>query len=117
MWTSDEFVDFGRYEGGDGLGDDLREGLADGLGGAADEEGTAFTPIAFDSLTAIDTDGDGVFETMVVQDGDDLTLVYDLDGDGLTDFQTDFTETGEPISWRDERDEDGQWHWRRIPGD
>ena len=101
MWTSDEFADFGRLEGGGDAGDD----------------DSTFTPLAFDSLSAIDTDGDGVFETMVVQDGDDLTLVYDLDGDGLTDFQTSFTQTGEPMSWRDERDEDGQWHWRRIDCD
>lgn len=106
MWTSDEFVGFGRFEDS---GVDFSA--------APDGEGTAFAPLAFDSLTAIDTDGDGIFETMVVQDGDELTLVYDLDGDGLTDFQTEFKETGEPISWRDEQDEDGQWHWRRVDGD
>ncbi|WP_024795679.1 DUF6802 family protein [Tomitella biformata] len=105
MWTSDEFVGFGGIEGG-----------GEGHPEAPDGDQVQFTPIAFDSLTAIDTDGDGIFETMIVQDGDDLTLVYDLDGDGLTDFQTEFKETGEPMSWRDERDEDGQWHWRRVDG-
>ena len=105
MWTSDEFVDFGRVD----------DGVQDTAAGPDGEE-SVFTPIAFDSLTAIDTDGDGIFETMIVQDGEELTLVYDLDGDGLTDFQTTFTEAGEPLSWRDERDEDGQWHWRRIEG-
>ena len=104
MWTSDEFMNIGQPDGASG------EVEAEGPGQAS-----AFAPIAFDSLTAIDLDGDGIFETMVVQDGDDVTLVYDLDGDGLTDFQTEFTEAGEPVSWRDERDEDGQWHWRRIP--
>lgn len=104
MWTPDEFDNFG----------DREEAGSDGLDGSADE--STFAPLAFDSLTAIDTDGDGIFETMIVQDGEDITLVYDLDADGLTDFQTEFTDSGEPVSWRDERDADGQWHWRRIPG-
>lgn len=107
MWTSDEFVNFGQPADGAGLDDSALDGPG---------EDSPFTALAFDSLTAIDTDGDGVFETMIVQEGDDVTLVYDLDGDGITDFQTEFTDEGEPVSWRDERDEDGQWHWRRISG-
>ncbi len=111
MWTSDEFVNFGRFE------DIQSAGLGEVPSADQGEDEQGFNPIAFDSLTAIDTDGDGIFETMVVRDGDDITLVYDLDGDGITDFQTEFGQTGEPMSWRDELDEDGQWHWRRIDGD
>lgn len=84
-----------------------------GLGGGA-VEAVDHEPLPFDTITAVDMDGDGVLETMIVHDGEQITVSYDLDGDGYTDYETVFDEQGRASSWQDQRDADGSWHWRRV---
>ncbi|GEM_PF-6872298 len=81
-----------------------------------------FQPVDFDSVTAIDVDGDGVLETMIVRTGDEITVVYDLDGDGAADYQTRVGADGSVDSWWGHRGADGTAHWHCVddgagPGD
>jgi len=73
-----------------------------------------FQSVDFDSVTAIDVDGDGVLETMIVRTGDEITVVYDLDGDGDADYQTRVGADGSADSWWGHRGADGTAHWHRI---
>ncbi|GAA4822162.1 DUF6802 family protein [Tomitella cavernea] len=85
-----------------------------GAAGAGDV--LAHEPLPFDTITAVDMDGDGVLETMIVHDGEQITVSYDLDGDGHTDYETVFDGEGHAVSWQDRQDPDGTWHWRRVSG-
>ncbi|MDG3010301.1 hypothetical protein G4X40_09060 [Rhodococcus sp. D2-41] len=71
-----------------------------------------FEPAEFDAGHAVDTDGDGLAETMVVQGDDGLTVAYDLDGDGHTDYQVEFDPTGGYRSWELHTGADGAAAWR-----
>lgn len=73
-----------------------------------------FEPAEFDAQRAVDTDGDGLAETMVVEGGDALTVVYDLDGDGRTDYQVEFDPTGGYRSWELQLGENGTAGWQLV---
>ncbi len=112
MWLGNDLPGDGA-EGTGGAGEHPAE-PEEWAGGAASE--TGYEPLPFDTITAVDTDGDGVLETMIVHDGEEITVSYDLDGDGTTDFETVFDGRGHAVSWQDQQDADGTWHWRRVPG-
>ena len=119
MWLGDDAMWTGHdlpagdlpADGLDGSGEHLGEPAEWTGGGAA---GAGHEPLPFDTITAMDMDGDGVLETMIVHDGEETIVSYDLDGDGATDFETVFDGHGHAVSWQDQQDADGTWHWRRV---
>ncbi len=110
MWLGDDAT--GHLSPGDGP-EDVPVGDGHGADPAAGHE---HTPLPFDTITAVDLDGDGLLETMIVHDGEQITVSYDLDGDGATDYETVFDAEGHAVSWQDQRDPDGSRHWRRVSG-
>ncbi|WP_127784324.1 DUF6802 family protein [Rhodococcus sp. X156] len=57
--------------------------------------------------STVDSDGDGVADTAVLQTAGRTVLVTDVDGDGTADVLTEVTSSGEHTSY--EQGADGQW--------